>query len=102
MSKSNPNQISIEVPTKTARPSQKRKGAPTGPPQLLTTNDDGTIASGSGGDPAAKKQKKFFRHRLPDEEKPEKEDKEVGVSKLKASLRQATRFLAKVRTDSRI
>lgn len=96
---SNPNAISIDVPAKVARPSQKRKGAPTGPPQIQTTNDDGSVASGSGsgGDPAAKKQKKFFRHRLPEEEKPEKEDKEVGVSKLKASLRQAKRFLNKVR-----
>jgi len=33
---------------------------------------------------------------LPEEERPEKEEKEVGVSKLKAGLRQAKRFLAKV------
>ncbi|KAL7413462.1 hypothetical protein BDY24DRAFT_388625 [Mrakia frigida] len=97
---SNPNAISIEPTAKPAKPSSssnKRKGAPTGPPQIRTTNDDGSLApvASSSSDPAAKKQKKFFKHRLPEEERPEKEEKEVGVSKLKAGLRQAKRFLAK-------
>ena len=105
---SNPNAISIEPTAKPSKPSSsnKRKGAPTGPPQIRTTNDDGSLApvqtaSSSGGDPAAKKQKKFFKHRLPEEERPEKEEKEVGVSKLKAGLRQAKRFLAKVSSSLR-
>lgn len=95
----NPNTISIEpsAASTSARPGKRTRDGPKGKaraaPTLAVEGDDDD-ASGAGG---GEKKKKKFRHRVMPEEKEEKPDKEIGVSKLKANLRQAKRFLAKVR-----
>jgi hypothetical protein len=101
---SNPNAISIEVPTagsssapqKLSRRAQRtanRGKAPTATNPAAEDDFEGGGGPGEGGE----KKKKKFHHRVTPEEREDKAEKEVGVSKLKASLRQAKRFLAKVR-----
>lgn len=102
---SNPNAISIDIPSasssaqphkKLSRRAQRTANRGNGP---AAANDDVEAGGGSEGPPEGgeKKKQKKFHHRVTPEEREDKAEKEVGVSKLKASLRQAKRFLAKVR-----
>lgn len=104
---SNPNAISIEVGSvstsaskqpsnrKAARAAAKSgrggRPAPFVPPVVAETDDSGNAIVPPTGE---KKKKKFFHRKEKDDFVPV--EKELGVSKIKAALRQAKRFLNKV------